>query len=61
MGTTQWHELSILSYAYPPATLTDVMFRPISQSGYGMELARFIWEQYAKGFPPTDMYICFRE
>ena len=26
--------------------------------GYGMQLPRFMWEQYAKGFPPTDIYVC---
>jgi hypothetical protein len=54
--------------AYPPEELTAPMFTPIGQttadgqSGYGMQLPRFIWEQYegvAKA-PPTDIGLCTR-
>ncbi|HEX5713251.1 MAG TPA: hypothetical protein VFX85_08065 [Solirubrobacterales bacterium] len=57
------HELSIRYWAYPPAEVTDPMFMPptqkaFNQYGFGMHLPRFVWEQYAKGFPPTDIYYC---
>ena len=43
--------------SYPPASLTDEMFRPVGQNGFGVQLARFMWEEYDKG-PPTNIYIC---
>ncbi len=57
------HDLSITYYAYPPKELTDPMFAPPTktvddQKGYGMQLSRFVWEQYKKGFPPTDIGYC---
>jgi hypothetical protein len=45
--------------AYPPATLTNTMFTPLSQNGDGMQQADFMWQQYTGGFPPTDIYACF--
>jgi hypothetical protein len=53
---------------YPPKELTDPMFGPPSRSyngqrGYGMQLPRFVWEQYeappGKRFPPTDLASCY--
>ena len=52
---------------YRPS-VSDGMFRPLFKNGYGMQLARFIWEQYGetkpspedtgtKG-PPTDIAVC---
>jgi hypothetical protein len=56
------HELSIRYYAYPPATLTDQMFRPTTQNGWGAQLPEFVWEQYTappgSKFPPTDIGVC---
>jgi hypothetical protein len=55
--------LSIRYYAYPPAEVVDPMFTPptrnvYGQNGYGLQLSRFVWEQYKKGFPPTDISVC---
>jgi hypothetical protein len=56
------HHLSIRYYAYPPATLTDQMFRPSTQNGWGVQLPEFVWEQYkappGKKFPPTGITYC---
>jgi hypothetical protein len=56
------HSLSIRYYAYPPATLTDPMFRSTTQSGWGVQLPEFVWEQYkappGSKFPPTDIGFC---
>lgn len=57
------HSLSARHYSYPPATVTDPMFTPSTRkvygkNGYGMQLPRFMWEQYEKGFPPTDIFRC---
>lgn len=54
------HDLSLSYYAYPPSTLTDAMFLAPKQGGLGMQLPRFLWEQYedvAKA-PPTDIGQC---
>jgi hypothetical protein len=60
------HSLSVKSYSYPPATLTDPMFRPLKQGGSGVQLPRFIWESFEtpswkmppERFPPTDIGTC---
>jgi hypothetical protein len=57
------HSLSVHLYSYPPKEVTDPMFTPSTrkiygQNGYGMQLSRFMWEQYEKGFPPTDIFVC---
>jgi hypothetical protein len=56
------HTLSITYYAYPPETLTNPMFRAPTQGGLGMQLERFVWEQYeappGSKFPPTDIGTC---
>jgi hypothetical protein len=56
------HTLSIRYYAYPPGTLTDQMFRPTTQNGWGVQLPEFVWEQYTappgSKFPPTDIGYC---
>jgi hypothetical protein len=56
------HELSIRYYAYPSATLTDQMFRPTTQNGWGAQLPEFVREQYkappGSKFPPTDIGVC---
>jgi hypothetical protein len=43
------------SYAYPPDTLTKA-FDPLTQGGYGVELADFIWEQYKAPYPYVSCY-----
>ena len=71
-GVTGWfpttfvlgrHELSRFYEANPPKEVTDPMFTPTTmkvnnEQGFGMQLYRFVWEQYAKGFPPTDLELC---
>jgi hypothetical protein len=56
------HSLSIRYYAYPPATLTDQMFRSTTQNGWGVQLPEFVWEQYKAPpglkYPPTDTRFC---
>jgi hypothetical protein len=57
------HHLSIRYYAYPPATLTDKMFRvSTTGDGWNVYLPRFVWEQYdappGKKFPPTGITYC---
>jgi hypothetical protein len=54
------HKLSATQYAYPPAKLTDPMFRPVRQAGYGMRLPQFLWQQYqaVPKAPPTDIAYC---
>lgn len=47
----------------PPASITDSMFLPAAQGGYGLQLHRFIWEQYEHArtdvvAPPTNIAIC---
>jgi hypothetical protein len=42
---------------YPPAALTDSMFHSVTQSGYGIQLPRFLWTQYKA--PPTQTYRCY--
>ena len=62
------HKLASGSKAYLSPEVSDRMFRPLFKNGYGMQLARFIWEQYGetkpspedtgtKG-PPTDIAVC---
>jgi hypothetical protein len=65
------HHLSIRYYAYPPKEVADPIFTPVKQGGYGVQLPRFIWEQYVaprdsaggeappgKRFPPTGITYC---
>ena len=64
------HHLSIRYYAYPPKEVSDPIFSPVKQGGYGVQLPRFIWEQYVardragfpappgKRFPPTGITYC---
>jgi hypothetical protein len=42
-------------YAYPPDTLTKA-FDPITESGYGVQLADFIWEKYKAPYPSVTCY-----
>jgi hypothetical protein len=62
------HKLESGSKAYLLPEVAERMFRPLSRNGYGMQLARFIWEQSGevaprpedtgtKG-PPTDIAVC---
>jgi hypothetical protein len=37
---------------------TPTTMRVNNEQGFGMQLYRFVWEQYAKGFPPTDLGLC---
>jgi hypothetical protein len=34
------------------------MHHSISEGGYSLHLPRYMWEQYEKGFPPTDIFMC---
>ena len=43
------------SYAYPPDTLTKA-FDPMTQSGYGVQLADFIWEKYKAPYASVSCY-----
>jgi hypothetical protein len=43
------------SYAYPPDTLT-VAFDPMTQSGFGVQLADFIWENYKAPYSSVSCY-----
>ena len=52
------HRLSLLYYAYPPASITNAVFRPHNQAGYGVRLPEFVWEDYAAPAPPTDLAYC---
>jgi hypothetical protein len=57
------HSLTIKHDAYPPAALTDKMFRVSKTSdGWNAYLPRYVWEQYpppaGKKFPPTDLGHC---
>jgi len=58
------HYPSVLRYSYPPAEITDKIFKPTTQNGYGVSLADFLWESY-EGVstplgpaPPTDIAYC---
>jgi hypothetical protein len=44
--------------AFPDPTLTNAMFSSPNQSGYGMQLPRFIWDQYTKPNAPTNSHYC---
>jgi hypothetical protein len=48
--TWKWQD-----YAYPPDTLTKA-FDPMTQGGYGVQLADFIWEQYKAPYPSVSCY-----
>jgi hypothetical protein len=37
---------------YPPSTVTDPMFTPIAQSGYGVYAPGFFWSQYPNAITP---------
>jgi hypothetical protein len=48
--------------AYPPAALANKIFRPVVRGGFGVQLPRFIWTQYASEpgratnvSPPTNV------
>jgi hypothetical protein len=43
------------SYAYPPDTVTRA-FDPMTQGGYGIQLADFIWEQYKAPYRSVSCY-----
>ena len=44
--------------AYPDPDLTNAMFSSPNQNGYGMQLPRFIWNQYTNPNAPTDDRYC---
>lgn len=60
------HSPSALRYSYPPAEITDRMFRPRVQGGFGMQLPRYIWDAYTGSYggapagtaPPTYIAYC---
>lgn len=64
----QWvlgvHYPSVTRYSYPPAEITDKIFKPTTQNGYGVSLADFLWESYEGAStpqgpaPPTDIAYC---
>jgi hypothetical protein len=37
------HDLHYHTAAYPPAALTNAIFRTVDRNGYGVQLARFVW------------------
>ena len=58
------HSPSDLRYSYPPAAITDELFRPRVQGGFGMLLPRYVWESYEDRHnppgpsPPTFIAYC---
>jgi len=58
------HYPSVTKYSYPPAEITDKIFKPTTQNGYGVSLADFVWESYEGAStplgpaPPTDIAYC---
>lgn len=50
------HSPSAQSYSYPPAEVTDRIFRPQVQGGFGVQLPQYVWEAYEdfadEGSPP---------
>lgn len=50
------HSPSASSYSYPPAEVTDRIFRPQVQGGFGVQLPQYVWESYEdfadEGSPP---------
>lgn len=58
------HSPSALRYSYPPAEITDQMFRPQVQGGYGIHLPQYVWESYEERAtppgpaPPTYIAYC---
>ena len=58
------HSPSALSYSYPPAEITNKMFRPQVQGGYGIHLPQYVWESYEEKddppgpSPPTYVAYC---
>ena len=54
------HDLHSTSDYVLDETTADSIFRPDSQGGYGLQLHRFMWEQYedVSGAPPTDIAKC---
>jgi len=44
----------------PPAAVTGPMFRPVSRSGYGINLARFMWSRYTARPAPAYCEIARR-
>lgn len=50
------HSPSLQSYSYPPAEVTDRIFRPQVQGGFGVQLPQYVWESYEdfadEGSPP---------
>lgn len=50
------HSPSAQSYSYPPAEVSDRIFRPQVQGGFGVQLPRYVWEAYEdfadEGSPP---------
>jgi hypothetical protein len=58
------HSPSALRYSYPPAEITNKMFRPQVQGGYGIHLPQYVWESYEEKdeppgpSPPTYVAYC---
>ncbi len=53
------HELHLATSAFPSATVTDAMFRPVDRNGYGLQLSRFVWTAFKPAAPPTQMTNCY--
>ena len=58
-GVTQvWalgkHSWTVSKYAYPPAKVSDEIFRPTQRGGYGVRLDDFFWKQFKT---PSERYV----
>jgi len=53
------HSPSAQSYSYPPAEVTDRIFRPQVQGGFGVQLPQYVGEAYEdygdEGSPPRPV------
>lgn len=58
------HYPSVTRYSYPPEEITNKIFNPTTQNGYGVSLADYLWESYEGAStplgpaPPTDIAYC---
>lgn len=55
------HNLHESSDYVPDETIANSIFRAPSQGGYGVQIARYVWEQYEdvrRGAPPTNIAQC---
>ena len=50
------HSPAVTRHSYPPAEVTDRIFRPQAQGGFGVRLPRYVWESYP--LEPTGRTTC---